>query len=77
MVFAGGTFGEQTAAEFSALIVQNARWELLYQLRLLRIAASSPIEGAPPALTDADADYFDESGILVVGGNLDDLSWYG
>jgi hypothetical protein len=25
----------------------------------------------------ADADYFDESGILVVGGNLDDLSWYG
>jgi hypothetical protein len=61
MVFAGGTFGEQTAAEFSALIVQNARWELLYQLRLLRIAASSPIEGAPPALTDADADYFDDA----------------
>jgi hypothetical protein len=24
----------------------------------------------------AHADNFDESGILVVGGNLDDLSWY-
>jgi len=22
-------------------------------------------------------DYLDESGILVIGGNLDDLSWYG
>src|ERR1700683_2931979 len=25
----------------------------------------------------AHADYFDQSGILVIGGNLDDLSWYG
>jgi len=25
----------------------------------------------------AHADNFDESGILVLGGNLDDLSWYG
>lgn len=65
MVFAGGTFGEQTAAEFAALIVQNARWELFYHLNLLRIAASSPVEGAPPALTDADTDYFDDArGIL-------------
>ena len=41
--------------------MQNARWELIYHLNLLRIAASSPVEGAPPALTNADADYFDDA----------------
>lgn len=60
--FADGTFGEQTAVEFTRRIVRNSRTEITHQLNLLNIAAGSDIAGASPVLTDADADYLDRSG---------------
>ena len=57
MVFANGALGPEVAAGLAACLVWNAKVEIAHHLYLLNIAAKGNVDGAPPALSDADVDY--------------------
>ncbi|HEX6526320.1 MAG TPA: hypothetical protein VF070_40845, partial [Streptosporangiaceae bacterium] len=65
--FADGTFGEQTAAEFTACTMRSVREQLRHNVNLLWIAATRG-GSTPPALNDADADHLER-----IGGAIEEM----
>ena len=56
-VFANGALGPEVAAGLPPCLVWNAKAEIAHHLNLLNIAAKGNVEGAPPAMSDADVEY--------------------
>jgi hypothetical protein len=59
--FADGSFGEQASMEFARCIARSSHAEIGHQLMLLDIAVDARIAGAPPVLTDTEADQLEMS----------------
>ncbi len=55
--FTNGALGPEVAAGLPHCLVRNAKAEICHHINLLAIAARGNVEGAPPALRDADVEY--------------------